>query len=186
MRSSPSGACHLGRGRTPSGYPWRRFDRPSRRWTPRGEVARPGMPLRRRTSRRPPGPGLAPQQVGHLLVLVVSDSAVEEGQQDRAVGHGFDVLDLGVHRHRPEDDVEVGVDVQIFSPMFRTAISHPPQPAPSTWRTRACQPSRSSSHLLHELELGIGHRREVNVAVRPGLLPGQPAGRAPGSPQPAW
>ena len=52
------------------------------------------------------------QQFGDVFVLVVADAAVEERQQDRAVFHGFDIFVFGIHGHRPEDHIEVGIHIQ--------------------------------------------------------------------------
>ncbi len=48
---------------------------------------------------------LAAQELGHLLVLAVADPAREEADVDGAVRHRLDVVVLGVHHRRPEDDV---------------------------------------------------------------------------------
>ena len=55
---------------------------------------------------------LAPQQAGELLVLVVADPAREQGQVDRPVGHRRQVVVLGVHHRRPEDDLEALGEVE--------------------------------------------------------------------------
>ena len=47
-----------------------------------------------------------------MLILVVANAAVEEREQDRAVFHGFDILIFGVHRHRPEDHFEIGIQIE--------------------------------------------------------------------------
>src|SRR5215207_5418812 len=47
-----------------------------------------------------------------MLVLIVADAAVEKRKQDRAVLQRFDILILRIHGHRPEDYLEVGIQVQ--------------------------------------------------------------------------
>ena len=49
-----------------------------------------------------------------MLILIVTDPAVEEREQDRAILHGLHIFILRIHRHRPEDDLEVGIHVQDF------------------------------------------------------------------------
>ena len=56
--------------------------------------------------------GLSAQQLGNVLIFVVADAAVEQRQQDRAVLHRLDILVFGIHGHRPEDHLEVGVHIQ--------------------------------------------------------------------------
>ena len=68
-------------------------------------------------------------QVSDFLVFFVADAAVEEGQQDGFIRHGFDIFILGIHGNRPENDFEIGIYIQDFLTDVQTAISQPPQDA---------------------------------------------------------
>ena len=60
--------------------------------------------------------GLLPQKLGDVEVFLVADASVEQGDVDLAVGHRLDVLVLGVHEARTEDQVRRGVEIQDLLP----------------------------------------------------------------------
>ena len=49
--------------------------------------------------------GLFAHQVGQVLVFAGADGAVEQADVDVLVRHGLHVFVLGVHGHRPEEDI---------------------------------------------------------------------------------
>jgi hypothetical protein len=51
-------------------------------------------------------------QVRHVLIFFVADGAVPKGKQDRSILQRFDILDLGIHCHGPEGDIEVCINIQ--------------------------------------------------------------------------
>jgi hypothetical protein len=52
------------------------------------------------------------QKMRHVLVLFVADGTVPKGEQDRSILQRLDILDLGIHCHGPERDIEVGIHIQ--------------------------------------------------------------------------